>query len=106
MIPVRSKRMFLWGVCLWLASMLYVAQFVDRGWIPHDEGLLGQTAERVLAGELSHRDFDDVYTGGLSYLHALAFKVFGLRLISLRWTLLVFFMLWVPVLFWIASRYS
>jgi len=55
---------------------------VNRGWVPHDEGLLGQSAERLLAGQLPHRDFDEVYTGGLSYLHALAFEVGGVRLIA------------------------
>src|SRR4029453_7091374 len=72
-------------VAVVLASGLYVRPFVDKGWVPHDEGLLGQSAERVLAGQLPHRDFDEVYTGGLSYLHALAFKLGGVRSIVLRW---------------------
>jgi hypothetical protein len=93
-----------WCAVVWLASAAYVISFVDRGWIPHDEGLIGQTAERVLAGELPHRDFDDVYTGGLSYMHALAFKIGGVSSLSLRWTLYTFFLVWVPVVFWIASR--
>ena len=49
----------------------YIGLFVTRGWIPHDEGLLGQSAERVLSGELPHRDFDDPYTGGGAYLKGL-----------------------------------
>ena len=93
-----------WLIGVWLASALYVAPFVDRGWVPHDEGLLGQSAERVSSGQLPHRDFDEVYTGGLSYLHALAFKLGGVRSIALRWTVFAFLLAWVPVVFWIASR--
>ncbi|MEO8257042.1 MAG: glycosyltransferase family 39 protein [Acidobacteriota bacterium] len=89
---------------VWLASTIYLVPFVDRAWIPHDEGLLGQSAERVLGGQLPHRDYDEVYTGGLSYLHALAFKIGGVKSIALRWTVFGFVVAWVPVVFWIASR--
>jgi hypothetical protein len=89
-----------------LASGLYILPFVDKGWVPHDEGLLGQSAERLLAGQLPHRDFDEVYTGGLSYLHALVFKLGGVRLISLRYVLLAFFLVWVPAVFAIACRFA
>ena len=56
-------------------------------WIPTDEGLLGQTAERVLAGERPHRDFDDPYTGGLAMLHAAVFAVMGPSILATRVTL-------------------
>lgn len=58
------------------------------GWIPHDEGQIGQAAERFLLGELPHRDFDDMYTGLLTVLHAIAFKLLGVRTESTRWMLL------------------
>ncbi len=54
------------------------------GWIPHDEGLLGQSAERVLNGEVPHVDFDDPYTGLLSWAHSLAFEYLGISVRSLR----------------------
>jgi 4-amino-4-deoxy-L-arabinose transferase-like glycosyltransferase len=66
---------------------IYARPFVLRGWIPHDEGTIAQSADRVLRGEVPHRDFDEGYTGGLSYLHAAAFRAFGVRLSSLRWLL-------------------
>jgi hypothetical protein len=100
----ESPRAIAWLLCVWMACAVYVAPFVNRGWVPHDEGLLAQSAERVLAGELPHRDFDEVYTGGLSYLHALAFEVAGPSLLSLRWMLFFFFLCWTPIVFWIASR--
>ena len=103
-IPTRSPALIWWLIGVWLASALYLVPFVDRAWVPHDEGLLGQSAERVLGGQLPHRDFDEVYTGGLSYLHALAFKLGGVKSIALRWTAFVFVLAWVPAVFWIASR--
>ncbi len=98
----RSGLLVLFAV--WALSSAYAWRFVDRGWIPHDEGTLGQSAERVLAGELPHRDYDEGYTGGLTYLHALAFRLLGIRLLSLRFVLLAFFLLFVPALYAIASR--
>lgn len=96
------------GVLLlvWFISAAYAAGYIDRGWFPHDEGTLGQSAERVLRGELPHRDFDDVYTGGLSFLHAAVFHVFGLNLLSLRIVLFAVFLAWIPAVYSIASRFT
>ncbi len=65
---------------------IYVWPSVYRGWIPHDIGILAQSAQRILDGELPHRDFDELYTGGLSYFHAFSFQVFGTQLSSIRTT--------------------
>jgi len=83
---------------------LYAVPFVSRGWIPHDEGTIAQSAERVLQGEVPHRDFDEGYTGGLSYLHAAAFRIGGVRLLSLRWTLFAAFLAFLAAVFGIARR--
>jgi len=48
---------------LWAAATATVALLIDRYWIPLDDGTLAQSAERVLLGELPHRDFGDPYTG-------------------------------------------
>lgn len=53
--------------------------------VPHDEGLLGQSANRFMSGELPHRDFDDPYTGFLNVIHSFAFYVFGDHISSLRY---------------------
>src|SRR5438876_131537 len=90
---------------VWALSALYVLRFVDRGWIPYDEGSLAQSAERVLAGELPHRDFDELYTGGLSFLYALSFEALGVKLTSIRAVLLLFSLLYVPALYLIAARF-
>jgi hypothetical protein len=59
----------------------------------------------VLLGELPHRDFDDVYTGGLAYLNAAAFRLFGTTLWSMRLALFAVFLAWVPAVHYIASRF-
>lgn len=89
---------------VWLISTGYVLAGYDRGWIEHDAGALGQIAERVLDGELPHRDFDDPYTGGLSYLHAAGFAVFGASLHSLRVMLVLWTLAFVPAAYAIAAR--
>ncbi len=89
---------------VWVVAVGYLAIRADRGWIPHDEGLLGQSAERVLAGELPHRDYDDTYSGGLALLHAAAFRVLGVELRSMRAVLLLFSAAFILVVYWIAAR--
>src|SRR5215831_9688190 len=100
----RRSYLLVLGV-VWLISVVYMATHVKSGWMPHDEGTLGLSAERVLQGQLPHRDFDD-YTGGLTYVHALAFRISGISSGSMRNVLLLFFAAWVPALFYAASRFS
>ena len=84
----------------------YVAWHLDRGWVPYDEGALAHAAQRVLLGELPHRDFDDVYTGGLAHLNAAAFRVLGTTLWSMRIVLFLAFLAWVPAVYYVASRFA
>src|SRR5215470_2215126 len=102
----ETPRTYLWVLAVvWLLSIVYMAAYLKRGWKPHDEGTLGLSAERVLQGQLPHRDFDD-YTGGLTFAHALAFRIFGINSVSMRYVLFAFFVPWVPSLYYIASRFS
>jgi hypothetical protein len=75
-----------------------------RGWYPHDEGALGQAAERVLHGEVPHRDFDEIYTGLLTYWHALAFRLGGVASSTLRWPLFGLALGWAALLHRVAMR--
>jgi len=90
---------------VWLLSIGYLAATLNHGWISSDDGALGQSAERVLQGEIPHLDFADPYTGGLVFLDALVFKIFGVKLIWLRLPLLLFFLLWVPAVYRIARDF-
>lgn len=101
-----SERHREWVVAMliWTASVSYAALYLRHGWVPHDAGALGQSAQRVLEGQLPHRDFDDIYTGGLSYLNAAAFRVLGTSLLSMRLTLLAAFALWLPAVYAIVRQ--
>jgi Dolichyl-phosphate-mannose-protein mannosyltransferase len=90
---------------VWIACVAYLAPRVNRDWTPHDEGLLAQSAERLLAGQLPHRDFAEAYTGLLTAYHALAFAVGGHSLLTLRMALLLAFALWIPAYYAIAARF-
>lgn len=92
-------------LAVWAGSGVYVGTRLTRGWVPHDEGTLGQSADRVASGQLPHRDYDEIYTGGLAYVDALAFRVFGETLVSPRIALFLIFLLWVPAVFYVASRF-
>lgn len=78
---------------------------LKRGWYPHDEGTLAQSAERVLDGETPHEDFDEIYTGGLTYLNAAAFRLFGTNLGTLRYVSFAVFLAWIPALLYIACQF-
>jgi hypothetical protein len=81
--PSRVER--LRAAVLLIAALAYLATFVGRGWVPHDEGMLGQSAEEVLNGSIPHLDYQEAYTGGLSWLYAGVFKLSGIDLLNLRW---------------------
>jgi hypothetical protein len=75
------------AVALVTLAIGYLWLFVPRNWIPHDEGMLGQSAERVLNGDIPHVDYEEPYTGGLTWLHAAVFKLAGIDLLYPRWLL-------------------
>ena len=98
----KSLAIFL---LVWIFAAVYLGLNLNCGWVPHDEGILGQSALRILHGELPHRDFEEPYTGGLGYLDAAAFRLFGVNLMVLRWVLFGFFLFWVAAVFAIAREF-
>jgi len=90
---------------VWAISVGYMGTHLKRGWVPHDEGTLGQEAERTLNGDIPHRDFDD-YTGGVTFVHALAFRELGISSGTMRIVLFIFFVAWVPAVYYAVSRFS
>ena len=104
----RPPAPYIWWLVLavvWVVCALYAFHFLRRGWVPHDEGTLGQSAERILHGQLPHRDFDEIYSGGLSFLNAATFSVLGTDLFSLRLVLYAVFLAWIPAVYYIATRF-
>lgn len=95
----------------WVPVLVLVAGFlilgwqIRVGWVPHDEGFLGQSAERVLWGEVPHRDFTEIYTGLLSYLHAGVFAVLPISSLSLRLPLFFATLVWLWATYRILLRF-
>jgi len=104
--PAKSfSRGWFWFALVVVLSALYMAQELKRGWIPSDDGMLAESAERVLHGALPHRDYHEIYTGLLSYLNAAAFRALGTNLASMRYVMFIFFLAWVPANYYAASRF-
>jgi hypothetical protein len=105
--PFREARLgWLMLAVVWAASAAYLDIYLRQGWTAFDAGMLAQEALRTLHGQVPHRDFGDLYTGGLPYLDALAFRLFGVNLFSLRIPLFLFFLGWVPSVYFIARRFA
>ena len=66
------------------AAAVLVLPDLFRGWYPWDDGAMAQVADRVLHGQLPHRDFDEPWTGGWSFVQAGIFRLFGASLRMLR----------------------
>jgi hypothetical protein len=89
----------------WLASCAFLAVHLNQGWMPGDDGAFSQSATRILDGQLPHRDFTEIYTGGLAFLNAGVFAIFGQNLIWLRLPLILVFVAYVPCVYWISRRF-
>jgi hypothetical protein len=103
---IVARRDFAVLLVVYVFGVAYESYFLFRGWFPWDEGALAESAGRVLAGQLPHRDFGEIYSGGLSYLHAFAFLLFGEKLASMRIVLFAFFAVWIPVLYALGRRFA
>ena len=107
MLSRNDSRARILVLCLVMViAGTYVCVRVNQSWIAVDDGILAQSALRVLQGQLPHSDFVEIYTGGLSFIHAAAFRVFGVNLLSLRICVFLFFLIWVPALYYIALRFT
>jgi Dolichyl-phosphate-mannose-protein mannosyltransferase len=90
----------------WIATAAWVWFRLDQGWVPHDDGAFAQSATRVLAGQLPHREFAELYTGGMTFLNAAAMSVFGEDLISLRYPLFAAFLCFLPAAYYVARTFA
>lgn len=103
---MHTARRIALPLVLCMTSVVALSLLAQRGWIVTDEGVLAHSAQRVLSGELPHRDFDDVYTGGLALFDAGVFRLFGERLIALRIPLVIAYGLWTLSVYAIARRFA
>ena len=105
-VPQTPLVSWLVLVAVLTVSAVYIGSHISGGWVPADDGILAQSALRVMQGQLPHRDFAEIYTGGLSMIHALAFRVFGVNLMSLRYCAFLFCLAWIPAVYYIALRFT
>jgi hypothetical protein len=92
-------------VLAWLGSCAFLALHLNQGWVAGDEGAFSQSATRILDGQLPHRDFTEIYTGGLAFLDAGVFAVFGQNLVWLRLPLFLVFVAYVPCVYAVSRRF-
>lgn len=101
-VSTRQVQFLFAGSVLCAAALL--ARRLGQGWFENDDGSLAHSAERVLAGELPHRDFADLYTGLLSFLNAAVFTVAGEDIFNLRLPLFILFLAFAGCFFALARR--
>jgi hypothetical protein len=101
-LTARQAQFLLAGSVLCAAALL--TRRLDHGWFHHDDGSLAHSAERILAGELPHRDFADLYTGLLSFLNAAVFAVAGEDIFNLRIPLFGLFLVFAACFYGVARR--
>ncbi len=70
-----------------VVALAIVAWFHNRFWWPPDEGVYAYVAQRVLRGDVLNGDVQDMHAGLVHFIHALAFRLFGEDLLSLRYPL-------------------
>lgn len=101
----EGQREWMGALGVTLVAAAVVAPLLGVGWVPSDEGTLAQSALRVAHGQWPHRDFAEIYTGGLSVWNALWFRLLGVNLRSLRIGAFTGFVLWAPAVWAIARRW-
>jgi hypothetical protein len=78
------------AVALCLISLLYLTLGMDRHVNLYDEGITLFGADRVLHGDVPHRDFYALYGPGQFYVLAGLYKLFGASvLVERAWTTFV-----------------
>ncbi len=61
--------------------------FHNRYWCPADDGVFAHVAERILHGEVLHRDVQEAHPGLVNFINALMLRIFGVDFVSLRYPL-------------------
>lgn len=83
-----SRKLFLIAFLITIVfNCLVLVHFHNRFWWPPDEGVYAHIAERVMNGEVLNSDVEEIHTGYLNLFHSVVFRVFGVRLVSLRYPL-------------------
>jgi hypothetical protein len=98
----RLVRVVVFAVAM-LIAFAVLLHFHDRFWSAPDEGAYAHVAERLLAGESLNGTVQAIHMGYVSFANALAFKVFGVDLLSLRYPLLAMTLIQCALAFWLLA---
>lgn len=87
--PELTSKKTLWIVFFLTLTFnaVVLTYFHNRFWWPPDEGVYAHIADRVAHGEVLNYDVEEVHTGYLNLFHSFVFRIFGTRLVSLRYPL-------------------
>ena len=81
----REKAIWtFWALFAACVSGAIIYGYYDHFWHSRDEGYFAHAAERLLQGEVLHRDIQTPHAGTIHFLHAFSFWLFGIDLWSLR----------------------
>lgn len=80
-IPFSTGKPPFLLILLSISTLLF---FFNRGFLPHDEGYILHSAQRILEGEVVYKDFHFIYTPGSIFLTALSFKILGESILAGR----------------------
>jgi hypothetical protein len=88
--PRRTPAALWHAAAVWLAASAWYGSYAAFGNITQDEGWLLECSQRVLAGQVPHRDFVSIYPAGRYYLFAAVLDLFDGNLLAVRavWCLL------------------
>jgi len=108
MIDARPTRRQMWlalaVVCASNIALLWF--FHNRYWYPTDDGFYAHIADRLLSGEVLNRDVQDIHPGYIHFVHAFAFRLFGLDLVSLRYPMVAAALVQAIVVFALLRRHG
>jgi len=85
--PPLSRREATLIAAIAVVALAVVSHFLDRFWLPTDEGVYAYVAERMVAGGVLYRDVQDLHAGYVQLVNAAAFALLGVDLINLRYPL-------------------
>jgi hypothetical protein len=104
---LTSKKTLLIAFLITLSfNVVVLTYFHDRFWWPPDEGQYAHIADRVAHGEVLNYDVEEIHTGYLNLFHSVVFRIFGTRLVSLRYPLAAVSLIESCLIFFILARRS
>jgi len=83
----RSRSEAAHAIIGFTCAFAILFHFHDQFWWPVDEGVYAYVAQRANAGDVIHGDLVDLHSGYGNIMNALAFRLFGEDLLSLRYPL-------------------